>query len=329
MSLNMEVSQFIVKRSDRCHYVSMTIHSILIFKSNCKESGDNMSEKKIAWVTDSTAFVTQEMKDHPDVYVIPLYITFGEEQFQDGVELSTDELYKRIRENKELPKTSQPPAGEFAELYKKLKEEYDEAVAIHVSSEISGTIASATQGKDMAEFPVSIVDSLSMSHAITTLMYKGLELQKTGKNAEEIAGILNQEAKKSENYVLLGSLDQFYKGGRMSGTQYLIGNLLKVKPIIQINNEGKFHLFQKVRSEKKATKRLIEFLQEAKTKYKIESVQVMHGNVEHRADEVKAMILEAFPEMPVITGEISSTIAAHAGEGTIAIIWHNENKPVS
>ncbi|AOM82532.1 DegV family protein [Salisediminibacterium beveridgei] len=288
-----------------------------------------MSEKKIAWITDSTAYVTQEMKDHPDVYVIPLYITFGEEQFQDGVELSTDELYKRIRENKELPKTSQPPAGEFAKLYEQLKQDYDEAVAVHVSSEISGTIGSANQGKEMAEFPVTVVDSLSMSYAITTLINKGLTLQKTGKNAEEIGEILTTEAKKSENYVLLGSLEQFYKGGRMSGTQYLLGNLLKVKPIIQINNEGKFHLFQKVRSEKKATKRLIELFQEAMSKYKIDSVHVMHGNVAQRAEEVKGLIHEVYPEMNVITGEISSTIAAHAGEGTIAVIWHNENKPVS
>lgn len=287
-----------------------------------------MSKKKIAWVTDSTAFVTKELQDHPDVYVIPLYITFGEEQFQDGVELTTDELYTRIRENKELPKTSQPPAGEFAEMYEKLKENYDEAIAIHVSSEISGTIASSTQGKDMADFPVTVVDSLSMSYAITTLIEKGLELEKTGKSASEIGDILQSEAKKSENYVLLGSLDQFYKGGRMSGTQYLIGNLLKVKPIIQINNEGKFHLFQKVRSEKKATKRLIELFKEAMDQYKIDSVQIMHGNVEHRAEEVKTLVQEQFPGMKVIIGEISSTIAAHAGEGTVAMIWHNENKPV-
>ncbi|ADH99914.1 DegV family protein [Salisediminibacterium selenitireducens] len=287
-----------------------------------------MSKKKIAWVTDSTAFVTKELQEHPDVHVIPLYITFGEEQFQDGVELTTDELYTRIRENKELPKTSQPPAGEFAEMYEKLKENYDEAIAVHVSSEISGTIASSTQGKDMADFPVTVVDSLSMSHAITTLIEKGLELEKTGKSASEIGEILQTEAKKSENYVLLGSLDQFYKGGRMSGTQYLIGNLLKVKPIIQINNEGKFHLFQKVRSEKKATKRLIELFKEAMDQYKIDSVQIMHGNVEHRAEEVKALVHEQFPEMKVIIGEISSTIAAHAGEGTVAMIWHNENKPV-
>lgn len=297
-------------------------------ETNRSESGESMSKKKIAWVTDSTAFVTKELQDHPDVHVIPLYITFGEEQFQDGVELTTDELYTRIRENKELPKTSQPPAGEFAEMYEKLKENYDEAIAVHVSSEISGTIASSTQGKDMADFPVTVVDSLSMSHAITNLIEKGLELENTGKSASEIGEILQTEAKKSENYVLLGSLDQFYKGGRMSGTQYLIGNLLKVKPIIQVNNEGKFHLFQKVRSEKKATKRLIELFKEAMDQYKIDSVQIMHGNVEHRAEEVKALVHEQFPEMKVIIGEISSTIAAHAGEGTVAMIWHNENKPV-
>lgn len=207
-----------------------------------------MTKKKIAWITDSTAFITDDLKQNPDLFVMPLEIIFGEEAFEDGIDLTTDELYHRIRTEKKVPKTSQPSVGKFAELFEKLKEEYDSAIAVHISSKLSGTIASCKAGAEIAEFQVEIVDSKSMSYAITSLIYKGIELAGKDLDSKEIATKLNKEAEKSENYIILGSLEQFYKGGRMSGTQYLLGNILSIKPIIQINNLGEFQLFEKVRS---------------------------------------------------------------------------------
>ncbi|RKL66818.1 fatty acid-binding protein DegV [Salipaludibacillus neizhouensis] len=285
-----------------------------------------MTKKKIAWVTDSTAYITKDLLDHPDVYVLPLAIIFDGEAFDDGIDLSTDELYERIRTNKEIPKTSQPAAGRFAELYEKLSEEYESAVAIHISSKLSGTLDSSASGRDMAGFDVQIVDSFSMSYAITTLIYKGMKLAEKEQSAKEIRETLQAESKRSENYILLGSLDQFYKGGRMSGTQFLIGNILKIKPIIRITKNGEFELFQKVRSEKKATNRMLELLQQALEKNRIEQVQIMHGNDLHRANEIKEMINIQFPKLDTFVGEISSSIAVHAGEGTTVLIWSNEEK---
>lgn len=283
-----------------------------------------MKKKKIAWITDSTAYITKDLREHPDVYVIPLSINFGDDTFKDGVNLSTEELYKRIREEKDIPKTSQPPAGEFAQLYEKLSEDYESAFAIHVSSELSGTTASSQAGADLANFPVEVIDSKSMSYAITTLIYQGMDRIKSGLSVREVAEQLREMAKKSENFILLGSLEQFYKGGRMSGTQYLLGNILKIKPIIRINHEGKFELFEKVRSEKRAIKRLIELLRDSYKTYQIKQAQIMHGNVMEKAESLKDELLENFPSLKIVIGEISSTIAVHAGEGTLAVIWNKE-----
>ncbi len=282
--------------------------------------------KKIAWVTDSTAYITNELKEHPDVYVMPLAIVFPDKTFDDGVNLSTEELYHRINTSKEVPKTSQPSVGKFAELYEKLKAEYDHVIAIHISGKLSGTVDSSRAGMEMAELDGEIVDSLSMSYSITTLLYKGMELAKSMDDHREIANILRNEALNSEKYILLGSLDQFHKGGRMSKTAFLLGNLLQIKPIITIKKTGEFDLFQKVRSEKKASNRMIELISEANTKHTITEVQVMHGNVLEKALEFKKKIEEQLPHLNVVIGEISSTIAVHAGEGTIALIWQNESK---
>lgn len=285
-----------------------------------------MTKKRIAWVTDSTAFLTKELLEHPDVYVLPLAIIFDGQAFDDGIDLTTDELYKRIRANKGIPKTSQPSAGKFAELYDKLKEDYDSAVAVHISSKLSGTFDSSSAGKDMSGFDVEVVDSLSMSYAMTTLIEKGMKLADQGKTAKEIQEYLQTIAKHSNLYVLLGSLEQFYKGGRMSGTQYLLGNILQIKPIIQITSTGEFNLFQKVRSEKKAIKRMLELLSDSLEKYHIEQVQIMHGNVIDKALELRKLVEERFPKLDIFVGEISSTIAVHSGEGTLGMIWLNEDK---
>lgn len=282
--------------------------------------------KKIAWVTDSTAYITKELQANPDVYVMPLAIIFPDRTFEDGVDLTTNELYSRLNSEKEVPKTSQPPVGKFAELYEKLKAEYEHVIAIHVSSKLSGTFDSSRSGMEMAEVEGEIVDSLSMSYAITTLLNKGIALAQQGVNYKKIAEILRDEAIRSENYILLGSLDQFYKGGRMSGTQFLLGNLLQIKPIITIKSTGEFDLFQKVRSEKKAVNRLLELFAAANEKHEITEIQIMHGNVLDKALSLQKKIEEQFPQLKIVVGEISSTIAVHAGEGTVALIWHNEPK---
>jgi DegV family protein with EDD domain len=283
-------------------------------------------KKKIAWITDSTAFITDELRNHPDVYVVPLGIIFGDKAFEDGVDLTTDELYHRIRTEKEVPKTSQPSSGRFAELFEKLKGEYESAIAVHISSKLSGTLASCKTGAEMAEFHVETVDSKSMSYAITYLIQSGIELNENGTDPGSIAKTLQSEADMSDNYILLGNLDQFYKGGRMSGTSYLLGSILKIKPIIRINRNGDFELFEKVRSEKKAVARMVDLLRESYEKFTINQVQIMHGNVHAKAEELATEIRSAFPKLDLFIGEISSTIAAHAGEGTVAILWNNKQK---
>jgi DegV family protein with EDD domain len=283
-------------------------------------------KKKIAWVTDSTAYVTDELKNHPDVYVVPLGIMFGDNAFEDGVDLSTDELYERIRKNKEVPKTSQPSSGRFAELFEKLKEEYEGAIAVHVSSKLSGTLSSCVAGAEMANFPIETVDSRSMSYAITYLIQLGIQMNEKGIKLTEIAETLREEADLSDNYILLGNLDQFYKGGRMSGTSYLLGSILKIKPIIRINRNGDFELFEKVRSEKKAVARMIELLKDSYHNYQITNIQIMHGNVQGKAEELANEVRAVFPKIDIFIGEISSTIAAHAGEGTVAILWNKNSK---
>lgn len=281
-----------------------------------------MTQKKpIAWVTDSTAYLSEQLQNHPDLYVIPLNIHFGEKQFSDGIDLTSEQLYEEIRNAEEFPKTSQPAAGEFAAHFNKLAEEYEQAIAIHLSSQLSGTLASSKAGAELTDLPVTFIDSLSLSYGISALIEKGMALNEQGVTVDEIKKQLEQMAGTVNNYILIGKLDQLYKGGRMSGVQFFLGSLLQIKPIIQLSATGKLEAIDKVRTEKKALHYLVDQVI-AGQQNDPRKVYIIHGNIPQDATLLQKLIKEKVPQIEVEIGEISSVLAVHAGEGTLAVLWH-------
>jgi DegV family protein with EDD domain len=278
-------------------------------------------KKPIAWILDSTAYVTEEFKAHPDVYVVPLNLHFGSEEFVDGVDLSNEQLYQRIKAAPEFPKTSQPSAGKFAELYEKLREEYECGIAIHASAKLSGTIASSVSGAQISNFTLYAIDSMALSYGLSGLLERGMELASQGLEAEAIALQLEAETVNFRNYILIGNLTQLYKGGRMSGAQYYIGSLLQVKPIVQLTPEGELAPIDKVRSHKKAVQYLLNHAKKDYEEYGVDYFQVIHANIPTEAESVKQEVLKFAPGANVLTGDISSSLAVHAGEGTLALMW--------
>ncbi|MFF2753275.1 DegV family protein [Psychrobacillus sp. NPDC058041] len=281
-----------------------------------------MTKKKIAWVVDSSAYVNTSLQEHPDVYIIPLYISFGQQQFIDGVDLTSEQLYERIRNGTENAKTSQPSTGEFAELYTNLSKEYESIIAIHISKSLSGTISSSINGAQIAQVQVECIDSLSLSAGITGLVEKGLLLEEQGLSFEEIASSLRKEATKFRNYILIGNLTQLYKGGRLSSAQFYLGSLLKIKPIIQINNKGELKELDKVRSHKKAIQYLINKVIESVQSEGVDLVYIMHANAIEQANALKNDLQLQSPSLQVTIGEISTALAVHAGEETLAVLWY-------
>lgn len=281
-----------------------------------------MTSQKIAWVVDSSAYISNLLRNHPDVYVVPINIHFGTEQFVDGVDLTSEQLYERIRNGADSIKTSQPSAGEFAQLYTKLSNEYSSIIAIHVSQSLSGTLSSSVAGAQIAQVEVDCIDSLSLSAGITGLVEKGMELDGDGIPYKEIVANLKTEATKFKNYILIGNLTQLYKGGRLSSAQFYLGTLLKIKPIIQINNKGELQELDKVRSHKKAIQYLINKVVDSANNEGSKTIYIMHANALQQANDLKEALLLHCPQLDIVIGEISTSLAVHAGEDTIAVLWY-------
>ncbi len=277
---------------------------------------------KIAWVTDSTAFLNDELKNHPDLYQIPMTIIMDGKEFTDGVDLTPEELYARLKTLDTAPKTSQPSIGAFRDLYEKLQENYDVIIAVLVSSKLSGTVSSSEQASQLVDIPVYSVDSKILSYPLTRMMLKGMEWAESGLEVEEIINNLEMVRDTGETYVLIGSLEQLHRSGRMSGVQFFLGSMLNVKPIISVH-DGELSVKEKARSEKKAKDKIVQLLRSAHEKKPLKEVFILYGLHPEEADSWKEELEEEFPNIQFGCYSLGATIGVHAGEHTLGISWLN------
>jgi DegV family protein with EDD domain len=278
---------------------------------------------RIAWVTDNTACLDEEILNHPDVYIIPITIMMGGEEYQDGIDLSAEQLYQKLKVLREPPKTSQPSIGAFQELYEKLKQDYDHIIAVLLSSKLSGTVSSSEQAAQLVDIPVTTIDSRILTYPLTALVKKGMEWASSGMGVEEIKNKYAQSIPTNELYVLIGSLEQLHRSGRMSGVQFVLGSMLNIKPIISIK-DGVLEIKEKARSEKKALDKIIHYLREANERNPVKEAYLLYGLHIGPAEQWKEKLSVEFPEINFQCYPLGATIGVHAGENTLGISWFND-----
>lgn len=278
--------------------------------------------KKIAWVTDSTASLDEELQNHPDLYTVPMSILLDEEQFLDKIDLTPEELFQRLKTLKTPPKTSQPSVGEFKSLYDKLQEEYESIISVLVSSKLSGTVSSSEQASQLVDIPVNTIDSKILSYPLTVQIKKGMEWVAEGLQVHSIKEKIERLRDTYEAYVLVGNLEQLHRSGRMSGMKYFLGSMLNIKPIIQVA-DGELSIKDKARSEKKAKEKIMSYLQSSYERFKIKEVYILYGLHLDEALKWKNELKANFPNLSFSCHPLGATIGVHAGEDTIGISWYN------
>lgn len=280
--------------------------------------------QKIAWITDSTGFLDEELRGNPDVYVVPMVVIINGKEYEDGKGIMTDELFKRMKEEKAVPTTSQPSVGTFVELYQQLAHDYDRIVSVHVSSKLSGTVASSMQAAEMVTIPVHVFDSLLISFPMTMLMKKIMSEIEKGCSVSEAFKRAERYRDGNETNVMIGSLEQLHRSGRLSGTQYLLGSVLNVKPIVTIE-KGTLEIKTKVRSEKKAEQLLLDRFSESRKKGRVKECCILYGSSQRQTDSLKKTLLETNPDLKLHIYPLGTAIGVHAGERTIGLSWFQDN----
>jgi DegV family protein with EDD domain len=278
---------------------------------------------KIAWVTDSTVYLGEHLKNHPDIYIVPLLIMFNEKEYLDGKDLTVEEFFAKLESASQLPTSSQPAIGTFAELYESLKDKYDAIISVHLSSKLSGTYSSSLQGAQLVDSQITVIDSKILSLPMGEIISRGIELQQEGKEYAYIVGELTQLADQHNTYVTIGSLEQLHRGGRMNAAQFLIGSALKIKPILAVN-DGELVTVEKVRTEKKAHQRMVDMFVKAKTENpSISKLSLIYGKTPDVANEWKQKLQVEYPDLQITLCPLGSVIGVHAGANTFGISWFN------
>jgi DegV family protein with EDD domain len=273
--------------------------------------------KSIAWVTDSTSIIDPEFAKNNHVYIIPLRIIINNECYRENIDITIDEFYEKMRQHENVG-SSQPPIGEFIELYERLKEEYDEIIAVHLSSELSGTYNASMQAAEIAEATVIGIDAKVGAYPIREMIMRGIHWQKKGLSGQEIKEKIENMIQNMSFYLIPASLTQLHRSGRVSGSQFVLSQLLRINLLLRFD-EGKVIVVEKIRTMKKTQQALLEiFKQDLRL---VSDVCIMHSNNLELAlkleDDIKAMA-------PGLRTEIMTyipAVAVHAGEGTVGLSW--------
>ena len=208
---------------------------------------------KLAVVTDSSAYLPERIKNHPDLFVIPIPLIMDGKIYNEGIDIEADEYYGLLKNSKDFPTTSQPVVGEVLALYEELKEKgYDTILSIHLSSGISGFVNTLFAMKDnISGVTVIPYDSKITSMPMGHMVEAALDLNDEGQPLDEILAHVDRIRDNTYAYLIVDDLNNLVRGGRLTNGAALIGSLLKIKPILTFS-EGKIVLFEKIRSSKKA-----------------------------------------------------------------------------
>lgn len=277
---------------------------------------------KLAVITDSSAFLPDSLRGNDHLFVLDIPVVIAGETYVEGKNLTASDFYEKMAAADDLPKTSQPSVAELEETLTRLAgEDYTHVLGLFLSSGISGFYQNIQYLKD--EFPdlkIAFPDSKITSAPLGLMVENALTWAAEGQDFEEILIKIQQQIDGTSAFIMVDDLNHLVKGGRLSNGAAILGNLLSIKPILYFNDAGVIEVFEKIRTEKKATKRLIEVVEE-KTASASYQVMVIHGNAEEKAESLRQQLIAAGIADDISLATFGSVIGTHLGEGSVALAY--------
>lgn len=272
---------------------------------------------RIAIVTDSTSDLTQEQREAYGVTVVPLNVHFGNEVLRDQIDISTPEFMERLATVSELPKTSQPSPGLFEAAYRELAKDHDAILAIVLSSKLSGTFQSASLAAQAVEdtIPVHVVDSQNASLGLAFQVIRAAELAAAGVSVEEIARRLRGNVAAHHMVFFVDTLEFLQRGGRIGRAASLVGGLLKLKPVLRVD-EGAVVPFERTRTRSKAIDALRSFVTDMPS---VARLGVLYSTERADAEKLADDLAVRIPRNQIVIVQFSPVIGTHVGPGAMGV----------
>ncbi len=274
---------------------------------------------RIRVVTDSASDLPESFATSLDIDIVSLTIRFGDEEFVDRIDLTPDAFWAKCKVSKTLPETAAPSPGAFQAAYERAKSDgFDGVVVLTLSSLLSATYQSASLAAEAVEgsIDVKVIDTLNVSMGEGLLVIEAAELAKTGASIDEIVAHTDQLIKRSGVVATIDTLDHLIKGGRIGGAKALLGQVLSIKPLIELK-DGVVGEAGRQRTRAKA---LAAVANVAASHAPLRRLALINGGASDVAT-LEALVREIKTEYPIIVTDIGPVVGTHGGPGIIGLTW--------
>jgi DegV family protein with EDD domain len=275
-------------------------------------------------VTDSVADLPPDVVKELGITVIPLLVRFGEKVYRDGVDLTAEQFYKKLKQSKVLPGTSVPSPGTFAEAYDKLAEDTDEILAILLSSKLSGTYEVANQsiGLMNKKCRVEVIDSEWATMTQGFIVMKAAKAAQAGATLDEVIAITQKTMLRVDFLCTFDTLEYLRRGGRIGKAQTFLGSVLRVNPLITLR-DGVVQPAGRAHSRSKAIERLYSF---AISYSSIEEMAVEDTACPDEAETLVERLSAEFPKERIYRSKMTPAIGTHTGPGLLLVAILGDKK---
>ncbi|WP_075980003.1 DegV family protein [Bacillus massilinigeriensis] len=269
-------------------------------------------------ITDSSADLPVEIIERYDITVVPLTVTIDGQHYLEKVDISPEEFFAKMFSSEELPKTSQPSPASFAEMFSKF-DKNTEILCLTISSGLSGTYQSACLGKNLSDARVTVFDTLAGSLGHGLQIIRAAELAEEGLTVDQIVTELTKYRENMNILVLLSTLENIVKGGRLSRFQGSLAKILNIKVILDRVEGGKVEILEKIRGKKRFYNRALQIIEERGNDFSDITFGITHtGNVED-AESMKQEIILRFQPRDVLINYMGATMGTYAGKDGMII----------
>jgi len=278
---------------------------------------------RVAIVTDSTAYIPDEMLKQYNITVVPLILIWGEETYRDGVDMMPDEFYKRLASSKVMPTTSQATIPSMQDAFEGLLEQGYDVLGIFISSKLSGTVQSAIQAREMikkGKDKIAILDSLATIMAMGWPVLTAARAAQAGENLAECRKLAEKARDQTGVLFVVETLEFLRRGGRIGGAQALLGTVLNIKPLLELR-EGRIESVEKIRTKGKALERMLDMAEERMAGRTPVRLATVHANAEAEALALLETARNRFHPIESLQSVLSPVIGTHAGPGTVALAY--------
>jgi hypothetical protein len=285
------------------------------------------AKRRVAIVVDSTNDLSDATLDRHGIIAVPLQVMFGAETFRDRIDLKPAEFYRRLRAARELPTTSQPTPAAFVTAFRAAREEAEAVVGIFLSAALSGTFASAQAAVHAAGLTgVSLVNSRTASLGLGMLALRAAELADEGWPAEAIVRELDRVRDQSGVLLTVDRYENLIRSGRVSRGRAWLGGLLDIKPVLEIDIDGRVQPVDRVRGRDELVPRILTRLEQRLGKRPRQvRFGVVHAEAPETAERVRTALLAAFEPKEVLVGPATAVLGTHVGEGAWAVFYQVED----